>query len=134
MTQTINNDRIPLSTTNLNSMMYGNNWFAMGLGLHMFFGLLLGLGVLFLIIWAFKFADKKTLKKTVTWLLLLGVLGSILTAMLGTMFFDKDGRGFGYMMNFDKNSSVVKCRDLTSVETKTPVAPTTPTTETAATK
>jgi len=56
------------------------HWSGLAWNLHMLFIITLFLGVVFLIIWAIKSMDKKTLKKWTVWLLLVGILGSLLTA------------------------------------------------------
>lgn len=51
--------------------------------LHMFFCLLILLAIVLIIIWAIRFAKKEEIKKLVTVLLIIGVLGAFLTATLG---------------------------------------------------
>ncbi|MBI4231595.1 hypothetical protein HY605_00060 [Candidatus Peregrinibacteria bacterium] len=67
---------------------------ATGWHFHMLFGTVLFVGVVFLFIWAIKSFDKKQLKKWTTWLLVIGILGTLLTGQLGF-------RGWKNMMDWD---------------------------------
>jgi hypothetical protein len=51
--------------------------------LHMFFCLLILLAIVLIVVWAIRFAKKEEVKKLITILLIIGVLGSFLTAALG---------------------------------------------------
>lgn len=59
------------------------DFYGSGHYLHMFFCLLVLLAIVLIIIWAIRFAKKEEIKKLITALLIIGVLGSFLTAALG---------------------------------------------------
>lgn len=79
-------------------MMYAHfGWGAGSLfGLFHLFCLSFGLGLVLFVVWAVKALNKKELKKLVTWLLAVGLVGMILSGLLvwKAMPFYKDGKGW----------------------------------------
>jgi len=67
----------------------GNEWLLLSFGAHVFFTLVFGLGVIFLLIWAIKSMDKNQLKKWTKWLLIVGILGCLLTCAVGFFMMQK---------------------------------------------
>jgi phosphoglycerol transferase MdoB-like AlkP superfamily enzyme len=51
--------------------------------LHLVFGVIIFLAVVFLVVWAIKFMEKKELKDWTLWLAVVGILGVLLTAGWG---------------------------------------------------
>ncbi len=66
-------------------MMNTNSFYGLAFGwnLHLVFGVVLFLAVVFLIVWAVKFMEKKELKDWTLWLAVIGILGVLLTAGWG---------------------------------------------------
>lgn len=62
------------------SAMYGG---AFAWNLHLVFGVVLFLAIVFLVVWAIRFMEKKELKDWVLWLSVIGILGVLLTAGWG---------------------------------------------------
>lgn len=61
-------------------MQTAHGQFAFGWHLHLFFGVAAFLGVVFLLMWAHKSFDKKQMKQWTLWLLVVGIVGSLLTS------------------------------------------------------
>jgi len=61
----------------------GNQWLFVSFGAHAFFTLVFALGVLFLLIWGIKAMDKNQLRKWTKWLLIVGIVGCLLTFVVG---------------------------------------------------
>ena len=66
-------------------MNYSNSLSGIGIGfhLHFIFGGVLILGLIFLVIWANKVLDKKDLKTWTIWLIVIGLVGTLLTGHWG---------------------------------------------------
>lgn len=60
--------------------------------LHMIFVLVLIIGIAFLIIWAAKTLDKKTLKTWAIWLIIIGIIGTLLSCPFGRSGYAGMGR------------------------------------------
>lgn len=73
-------------------MNLGYTGLIVGWHVHMLFGAALFIGLVLMIIWAAKFANKKQLGAWTFWLVILGAIGILLTASVGA-------KGFGSMMN-----------------------------------
>jgi len=67
----------------------------LGMQLHMVFAMMCFLGVVLFLIWAFRVLDKKKMFSWAVWLLVIGVLGTLLTAELGGRGFEKAGKEWG---------------------------------------
>lgn len=94
---------------NLIIMMYPGFGFGLGFGLLHLFCLSFFLGIVLFVVWAVKALDKKQLKKLVTWLLAVGLVGMIGSALLlsNSARFDKDDKGWNGMMNFEQMEKIM---------------------------
>lgn len=81
----------------MNFDSWGDGGVAFGWHVHMIFAGLLTVGAILLIIWAYKTMDKKQLKNWTLWLIVIGLIGTLLTGGLGVRGFKSmmDGKGFG---------------------------------------
>lgn len=61
----------------------GSAWTMVGLHLHMVFATALFVGLVFFFVYAIKFMKKDDMKKWLMWLLIVGLIGSLLTCGLG---------------------------------------------------
>lgn len=79
---------------------YGNGFGFGGFGFHfhMLFGLVLLLGVIFLLMLAHKHFKKEQLKKWAAWMLVVGALGVLLTSAWGFAGKYGFGKNLGYNM------------------------------------
>ena len=67
---------------------------ATGFHLHMLFGLMLGVGVIMFLMWAYKNLSKDALKKWAIGLIVVGALGTVLTGCWGF-------KGWSHMKGYD---------------------------------
>lgn len=89
-------------------MSYGGSW---GFVWHLqgIFALVLSFGLLMLVIWLAKYADKKTLKKIVQSCLIVGFAGLIIVGLLSLAFGGgyKD-RKYSKMFDYEINRNLIK--------------------------